>query len=397
MPYLADNSYLAIKPEATAGTAVIPDTFVPLVSESMNTTVNYEADRRMKGLDWKSDDLLRGNRTHGGNVTVLGDANVVAHFLNMVMKKGLTTGDATDGYTHPFTVDAPKTYTFEIKKGLYAQRFFGVMINTLGLTFDNGRLQLSADIMAQGQFSVASVGVALTGAGMTSLTLDDEYDVTPNRGLVVGDKIAVGGVQLTLTSVSSNGRDVGFASTTVTAPIGAPVYLVPQTVSMPAFREPLLIGNALVGVGEDSAAATAAAASRATATEVFDLSITLNNNLVAQNGSSRIDPFTIMTGSKEAQITLNHLFEDVSQRQAFLDRVKQAITIVITGKKINPDFSTSEKLTLTFYNVKLMANDNAIAVGSHIVDAQNFEVLYDVSDGEAMDAEVVNETAGTAY
>jgi hypothetical protein len=397
MPYLADNSYLAIKPEATAGTAVIPDTFVPLVSESMNTTVNHEADRRMKGLDWKSDDLLRGNRTHGGNVTVLGDADVLAHFINMVMKKGDTTGDATDGYTHPFTVDDPKTYTIEIKKGLYAQRFFGVLVNTLGLSFDNGRLQISADIMAQGQFSVASVGLALTGAGMTSLTLDDEYDIAPNRGLVVGDKIAVGGVELTLTSVDANGRDVGFASTTVTAALGAPVYLVPQTVSMPAFKEPLFIGNALVGLGADSAAADTAAASRATATEVFDLTITLNNNLVAQNGTSRIDPFTIMTGSKEAQITLNHLFEDVSQRQAFLDRVKQAMTIIITGKNINPDFSTSEKLTLKFHNIKLMANDNAINVGSHIVDAQNFEVLYNSADGKTIEAEVVNETAGTAY
>jgi hypothetical protein len=362
----------------------------------MNTTVNYEADRRMKGLDWKSDDLLRGNRTHGGNITVLGDVDVLSHFINMVMKKGVTTGDATDGYTHPFTVGDPKTYTIEIKKGPYAQRFFGVMINTLGLSFDNGRLQISADTMAQGQFSIASVGIALTGAGMTSLTLDDEYDIAPNRGLVAGDKIAVGGVELTLTSVNANGLVVGFASTTVTAAIGAPVYLVPQTPSNPGFKEPLFIGNALVGLGEDSTAADTAAGSRTTATEVFDLSLTLNNNLVAPNGSSRMDPFTILTGAKEAQITLNHFFEDVSQRQAFLDRVKQAITIVITGKNINPDFSTSEKLTLTFHNVKLLANDNAIAVGSHIVDAQNFEILYDEDDGEVMTAEVVNETAGTA-
>jgi hypothetical protein len=397
MPYIADNSYLAIKPETTPGVAVIPTVFVPLVSESIKTVVNHSADRRMKGMDWKSDDLLRGNRTHEGDIVVLGDPDSLGHFLNMVMAKGITTGDAANGYTHPFTVGAPKTYTIEIKKGLYAQRYCGVLINDLKLAFADGQLEITASIMAQAQVSISSVGVALTGAGMTSLTLDDEYDISPNRGLVIGDVINVGGVDLTLTSVSTNGHDVGFTSTSVTASIGAPVYLKPQTVSLPSLQDPLYFGNSLVGIADTSANADTAAATRATATPIYDFVMSIKNNLYAANGSTRMDPVQILTRTKEAQIEVKQLFENVEQRQSWMDRVKQAITVIMLGKFIKADFSTQEKLTLKLNKVKLIDNDNAVNVGDHIVDDQKFEVLYDSGDAAAMTVSLVNRTAGTAY
>lgn len=397
MPYLSDNSYLAIKPESVAGTAVIPTNFVPLISEKIQTDVKYVADRRMKGLDWKSDDLLRGSRTHEGEVVVLGDPDTLGHFLNMVLLKGSTTGDAANGYTHPFTVGASDTYTFEIKKGVYTQRYFGVRIDELKIDFPDGAMQLTASIKAMGQFSVASVGVALTGAGMTSLVLDDNYDIAPTRGLVAGDILVVGGVDLTLTSVSADGITVGFASTTVTAAIGDPVYLKPQTSSIASLQDPLYIGNFLVGISDTAANALTAAGTRATATPVYDLSITLKNNLFAANGSNRIDPYQILTRTKEAQITVKQLFENVEQRQAWLDRIKQAIVMIGWGKYIKTDFTTQEKLTLTFNKVKLTENNNPIEVGEYIVDEQSFEVLYDSGDGAAMSASLVNRTAGGTY
>jgi hypothetical protein len=42
MNYLTDNSYLALKVETTPGVAVIPDTFVPLVSESIKSNIEEE-------------------------------------------------------------------------------------------------------------------------------------------------------------------------------------------------------------------------------------------------------------------------------------------------------------------------------------------------------------------
>ena len=396
MNYLADNSYLAIKPEAVAGTPVIPTVFVPLISESIKTNVNHLADQRMKGIAWKSSDLLRGNRVHEGDLVALGDPDTLGHFLNMVMKLGSTTGDA-DGYTHPFTVGDPQSYTIEIKKGLYAQRYFGVLIDELKMDFSEGQLQLTSSIKAMGQFSVASVGVALTGAGMTDLILDDQYDISPNRGLVVGDIIVVGGVDVTIATVAADGFTVTFLSTVVTASVGDPVYLKPQTASIASLQDPFYLGNMLVGIGADETAATAASASRTLATPVYDMSISIKNNLFAQNGSTRFDPVTIVPRTKEAQIALKQLFENVSQRQDFYDKTKQAITISALGKFIKDDFTTQESLTLTFNNVKLMTSDNAIEVGELIADTQEFEVLYDSVDGAAMSASLVNRTAGGSY
>jgi hypothetical protein len=47
--YISDASYLALKVEATEGTAVKPNVFAPFVSESVKTNLNITADRRFKG------------------------------------------------------------------------------------------------------------------------------------------------------------------------------------------------------------------------------------------------------------------------------------------------------------------------------------------------------------
>lgn len=395
--YLAENSYIAIKPEATEGTAVVPTIFLPLVSENIKTTVNYNADRRMKGISWKANDLLRGNRQHEGDIVFLADPDTLGHLMNMVMVKGSTTGSAGDGYTHPYTVGNGKSYTVDIKKGLYVQRYFGVKAEELKLDFQDGQLQATLVIKAMGQFSVGSVGVALTGAGMTTLVLDDEYDISPNRGLVVGDVININGTSVTLLTVNSNGTTVTFASTAITASVGASVYLVAQTPSQATLYDPLYFGNLLIGFGADATAAATAAGSRSTATPVYDMSIVIKKNLFAQNGSNRMDPVQIIPRTDEAQLKLKQLFTGVSQRQAFYDRTKQALVLKFYGKYIKTDFSTQELFTVTFNNVKLMEHGNAITVGDMIVDEENFEVLYDNSDGVAMTASLVNRSAGTVY
>lgn len=396
MPYLADNAYLAIKPESAAGTPIIPTVFVPLVSADVKTVTNHVVDQRMKGISWKGNDLLRGNRMHEGEIVVLADPDMLGHFMNMFMLKGSTTGNGTDGYTHPFTVGQGDTYTFEIKKGIYAQRFFGVYIEEMKFDFNEGQLQITMQIKAMGQFSIGKLGVALSGS-VTALVFDDDYDISPNRGLVVGDVIVIGSNEITLTSVNANGIGVGFASTSLTYSVGEEIYLKPLTVSNPTLQDPLYFGNFLVGFGVDEAAATTAAGSRSTATPVYDMEIVLKAPLFVSNGSNRMDPVQIVRKTPEGQITLKRLLENENQRQKFLSREQQAIVMIAYGKFIKSDFTTQEKFTLIFNNVKLIENENALEVGELIRDEQSFEILYDDGDGQAMEAEIVNRTAGTAY
>lgn len=396
MTHLSENQYLAIIPEATAGVALTPTVFVPLVSESVKSILNHTVDRRIKGVNWKGNDLLRGNRSHEGEIVILADPDNLGHILNMVMTKGSTTGDATDGFTHPFTVGNGDTYTFEIGKGAYAQRFFGVYIEDLTIAFVDGQMQLTLSIKALGQVSVAQLGVAAAGA-VTTVILDDNYDIAPNNGFVVGDVFTIGTDDVTITGVESDGVTLTFDSVSLTYSIGEEISLKKLTVSNPSLQDPFYLGNVLVGIGANESAATTAAGARATATKVYDIEILIKNNLFAQNGSSRVDPVQIIPRTPEALVTLKQLLESEDQKTAMVHRTKQALTLIATGRNINPDFSTSELLTLKFNNVKLIENDNALEVGELIRDEQQFEVLYDESDAKAMTADLINRTDGADY
>ena len=386
-----------MKVEAVEGTPVTPNFFTPLVSESIKTVLNLTADRRMKGLDWKSDDVLRGIRKHEGEIVLFADPDALGHVLNMTFKKGTTNGSAGDGYTHPFTPEASKSYTIEIQKGPYAQRYFGVKADSLKLSFVDGKLQANVSVKAMGQFSVATLASALTGAGMTAAVFDSKYDIKPTAGLVAGDVIVVGGVEVTLLTVAADGITVTFASTAITAAVGAPVYLKAQTPSYSSLQPPMYQGNALVGVGVDSTAATTAAASKTTATGMYELAIDIKNNLMDAPASGSQDPLKLIAQTKEAQLTLSRVFEGVAQHQAWLDATKQAITMVVRGGFIKTDFTTWELLTIKFYKVKLTANDEPLTVGELIFDKQTMEALYDSGDAKAMSIDIINRTAGTSY
>lgn len=351
----------------------------------------------MKGLDWKSNDLLRGNRSHEGDIVILCDPDTLGHVLNMVMSKGTTTGTAPAGFTHPFTVGAPKSYTMEIKKGLYAQRFYGVFIDKVTLEFADGQMQATLSVKAMGQFSVGSVAVALTGVGMTTLVMDDEYDINPTRGLAVGDILNINGTEATILTVAANGTSVTFASATITAGIGTPVFLKPMTVTQPTLYDPFYFGNLFAGVGIDVASSVTASASRAVATPIYDLKIVINNNLFSQNGSNRMDPVQIFTTTKEAQIELSQIFQNVLQRQSWSDRTKQAMTFVFWGKFLDAAYTIQEKCVMTFNRVKLIEDPNDLKVGELIMDTEKFEVLWDNTDGAAMAISLVNRSAGTVY
>lgn len=397
MPYLVDKSYLAVKAEANEGEVIKPDKFIPLISESIRSDLALVADRRIKGLDWKSDDLLRGSRGHAGDIVISGDADNLGHFLNMVLKKGTTTGDAINGYIHPFTVDNPKTYTIEIGKGTYAQRYFGVKGDRLRLEFVDGKLQATLSIKAMGQFSVGALAEALAGL-VTSLKLNQEYDLNPTSGLVVGDIIQVKQdvgtyVDLTILTIP-DGQSVTFVSTTITAAIGNPVRLKLQTPSFTTLQEPLFQGNALVGVGVNETAATTAAGSKATATPIYEFVLEKMNNLLDAPATGSMEPIKLLPQVREGILTISQLFENEIQHLDWLNRIKQAITLIVSGKIIG---TGKEKLTWKCHKVKLTSNEEPLDVGSYIFDRQTFEMLYDVTDVKAITVELVNKSAGTVY
>lgn len=397
MNYLADKSYLAVKPQSVSTTPVIPTIFVPLISESIKVNPNFTADRRMKGIDWKSDELLKGPRKIEGDIVVYCDPDNLGHILNMTYSKGTTTGNAGDGYTHPFTVGDGKSYCLEISRGAFAQRIFGVRGDNLKLEFEDNKLKATLSVKGLGQFFTASVGVALTGPGMTSLVLSTDYDLRPADGLVIGDTITINGTEVVLTSVNADGKTVGFASSNVTAAIGTSVTLKAQTPSYASLAEPFYFGNTLVGVADTSANADTAAGSKATATPCYNLSMEFKNNLLDAQATGSTGPAVLLNQMKEASLELSRLFTDPIQYQKWIENIKQAITIITTGRFIKSDLTTSELLTIKFHKVKMTENEEPLEVGGYIYDKEKLEALYDSSDGKAIEITLVNRTASATY
>jgi hypothetical protein len=315
----------------------------------------------------------------------------------MAYTKGVTTGSAPDGYTHPFTPGEGDSYSLEISRGASAQRIWGARIDNLKLEFQDNKLVATASIKALGQFNGASLAVALTGAGMTSVVLKQDYNAKPTEGLVAGDVITVGGVDLTLLTVSADGVTVTFASTAVTASIGDSVILKAQTPSYTSIVEPLYLNNALVGIAATSAAADTAAGSKATATPCYNISINLKQNLLDAPATGSAGPSVLLNQVKESQIELSRLFENPTQYQKWIETTKQALTMIVKGRFIKTDLSTWESFTIKAHNVKQETDEQPLDVGAYIFDKQKFEALYDTVDAKSIEITLVNRTAGTSY
>ena len=129
-----------MKPQVAAGTPIIPTIHFPLLGDpTIKVNPNLAADPRMKGNQWKADDLLKGARTIEGEMTFLADPAIMGHLLNMCYAKGTTTGDAANGYTHPFTPGEGKNYTIDIVRGIYAQRIYGARGDKLKIGFEDNK------------------------------------------------------------------------------------------------------------------------------------------------------------------------------------------------------------------------------------------------------------------
>jgi hypothetical protein len=397
MTAFADQAYLAVKPQVAAATPIIPTNFIPLISENIRLNPNFTADRRMKGLSWESDELLKGPKQWEGELEIYADPDSFGHFLNMSLLKGTTTGDAANGYTHPFTVGDGDYYSLDIPRGIYAERLWGVRGNNLKISFEDNKMKATIGIKAMGKFYTASLAVALTGVGMTSAVFSTDSGLRPADGLCVGDHILIGAVDLAILTVNANGTTVTFASTTVTAAIGDPVHLKAQTPSFTNLQEPFYFGETLVGMAATTAAADTAAGSRATATACYEIGFEIDNDLLASPASGYGGPAALLNQVRSASLELSRLFVDPTQYQKWIENVKQAVTIISTGRYIKTDLTTSELLTIKMNKTKLMTHEEPLEVGNYIYDKQKFKVLYDSGDGAALTITLVNRTAATSY
>lgn len=396
--YKSDNSgYLMMGVQADANTAVTPDVAVPLIEENLTSDPNNERVAQIVGVNWKSNLILQGERTSGGTIKINGDPENLGHFLNMVLKKGSTTGDS-DGYTHPFTVDTSDYYTIEILRGNYVHRFVGCQIRKLTVSFDKGIMQLSAEIVAKAKFNYGTLKTALTGAGMVAVEFKELFDPEPCYGLVAGDTIQLwtAGVatDVVIATVAADKKSITCAATEVTASEDALITMKKQTPVYSALQRPFRFGQMLVGIGANDTAAVANAASYALATAVDKLTFEFDKAIEERHASGDNDPI-LLDGVPDASIKIKKLFTEADDVKQWNDIVKKAIAIIITGDEVAN--GTYAAFTLRLHNVKPSNVDNKIVIGKYIYDETEFFIEYDDTDEIAVEASLVNAHAGTDY
>lgn len=382
---LANLGYLALKKETTKGTAVIPNVYVPLYSESFNTMVNLDADNPIAGNKAAIFQHIQGVRHHMGDVQVLAEPTTAGYILDMLLKKGSTT-DANPLYTHPFMLssDDPNSYTVDICKGQVVYRFIGVEAYELSNEYDENKMLFNLSLSARKSFIAREVASLSTD----TITFKTNYDPTPTAGLVVGDimrlYLAAGTtLDLTIESVDS-ATEVTFTATPTGAADGDIITLRPAT---PSFS---LVTPFQWARTEFRFGLTAGAALSATHTPLQPGSqFTIQHNLEENEGAKRsgsYDPAELVRAQGDAELNVKVRFDTPEDMNRFLTNTKRACVIRMFS-------GTSHELRVTLNNLKFSENPVELNTGEIVYAEGPMKPQYDTSDAQLFDVKVLNGVA----
>lgn len=185
-PY-ANFGSLSIKKESTAGTAVIPDTWLGILAESVVPNFNIVPVQTIAGERERNVRSVPGQIEISGDVEFYVEPKTVGHFLRALFGAPTTqTLTAATAFRHGFEVsNTPLTYTIDIQPAdaPWVHRFYGVQISKLSFSHQDNLIKCTATLMPRKAF-VNSRVLADVAAG-TALTLDQ------TAGLVAGDSILI--------------------------------------------------------------------------------------------------------------------------------------------------------------------------------------------------------------
>lgn len=384
---LGNLGYLAIKKETTKGTPVTPTTFVPLYSENLTTKINLQDIDPIIGIKSARYAILKGQREHSGELTVLGDPNIIGYFLDMTLTKTSTTG--SNPYTHVFglsTTTDPNSYTLEIAKGNVVFRFWGVQGNELSIDFADNEGRLPVKVAALGCLSVREIASVST----TTITLKTDYDGTPNKGFVAADVVRITksdnsvSLDTTISSVNSDGVTLVLGASAAAYAAGDFIQLRKQPT--PTYS---LTGSIQWAKTQFCFGSTAAAALSATHTPVESGSTwSVKHMMLPDKGALRsgaYDPVSLIRGLGDADLKTRIFFDSPDEQNRFLANTKRASVVRhLVG-------STNQyELRTTFNNIVQDENPVNLKSNEILFNDITWKSTYDTSDAQHFAVTVIN-------
>jgi hypothetical protein len=392
---IANLGYLAMSVEVTKGVlASVPDIYAPIYDATFETDTQVDEDQPIIGNKFERYQALLGQRAHTGEVTLLAEPNTTGHLMNMLLTKGTTTGGAP--YTHPFTLSAttnPKSYTIDIAKAGIVTRFLGCEISELESDFDKNKMVWKAKFSALKSFAVREIASVTGTSTPWTITFKTNYDPVPTDGIKIGDTLqlyqASAGTTINFV-VASIVNDTDITTTTdVDAGVaGDLVYIRPATPTY-ALKAPFMWATTEFHFANNVTDALAAAQTRVEQGSKFKIVHKFEEDAGAARSGS-FDPAALVRTTGDVEFETKIYFDNPKDYNWFLTAQVRACVIKI-------------KSEAGVYEFKL--NVNGFAWKEAPVKLKSGEILYlegklipvyNVGEGQAFSAQVINNVAAAA-
>lgn len=395
---IANLGYCGLKLEATKGTPLQPDTFVPLYSEDVAINVNLDDDNPIVGIREARYQSFLGQEDYMGTIKVLAEPKTLPHFLNMILKKGASTGDATTGYTHPFTLgDSVKSYTIEFLKGNIPFRFFGVEAKNITPSFEENKMVLNVAISALGCFST----VKIKSASATTVVLEDSERTDPTKGLTTSDSLRLYDVSVgtyedvTISDINADGKTLTVSTIAGTYIEGDIAWLKPLTPSY-TIVAPFNWGRTEFRFGADAATALSATQTRIEKGSNWNLVHAMEEDAGAKR-SGDFRPAALIRAQGDIEVNIKKFFKDGQEQNRFLQHLTHALVVRhYSSAHAGTDLTEAElRVTINEYNIK----ENPVPLSSGEIVYNNLVLIpkYKTADTQMFDVKIVNSLAGATY
>jgi len=405
--------YLAVKRQSSPYVAVKPSHFIRFKDGDIKYAQEIIANNPIQNNRWNALAPVKGKVATDGSYNFDLDVNEAGHWLSAALG-GLSSSDIsseTDASVYKHTMTMANTLPYlsvEQGKGnltdstnnlqnYTVERAFGVMVDELKLSASDGIINMEVAVKAHGVFQKANLINDAAAGSSVALKLDtveglvatsdtvNIYDLTPQNET---DAIA---------SLDTSAKTITIATlgNSYTVANRAKVELVPQTPSYSLAQQVFSFIHCRFKFGADLSAAASAADEN-----IEDWEFTYKNNLEERYGSLRSSPSVIAPKGASAMLKYSKYFENVTDRDRYLDQIKRACILTITDSTIVSATDTDNNvfsLKVKMSDVRFTSYEMPTGTDELYAITVEGECYYDASDGAAVSMELINGLAGSAY
>jgi hypothetical protein len=404
--------YLAIKIESTVATAVKPSHFLAYNDGDLGRKQEVIESGPIQNNRALPITPVKGKKTIEAKFKFDLDANECVYWLYGALGS-LSSSDissGTDGsvYEHTITVaNSLPSWSVEQAKGNISDttnnrqnyevaRAFGLLVDSLTVSSNDGIVQMEVNCKAHGIFEKADLVADASAGSSVAISVDtveglvatsdtvNTYDNLPQNE---ADAIA---------SISTANKTITIATlgNSYTVARNAKIELTPQT---PSYGTRRLFSFAHMDVQFGTDLTAAASASE---TGIENIEFSFMNNLEERFGSKRQTPTTVAPKGYKATLKFTRYFESIDERDKFLRLTKTAAILTLVNDTVISATDTNNKK----YTVKIQISDLRLTSeemptendGLYVVNVEG-TCFYDASDGRAVRIIVDNSSAGTTY